>query len=129
VTGIVYVANNVSNTVSVINGRTGTVTATITVGSGAAQAGFNPMTDTVYVTNTTAGTLSVIRGRTGTVTATVTVGSVPVGVGVNPMTGTVYVANNGSGNVSVIPPAATSRRQGVAATSRRIGRLPVTSAM
>ena len=78
-TGTVYVANSGSNTVSVISGRTGTVTGTITVGTIPAAVAVNPVTGTVYVTNNSDGTVSVISGRTGTVTGTITVGTGPAG--------------------------------------------------
>ena len=100
-TGFVYVTSQLDNTVSVISGRTDTVTATITVGNPQGVA-VNPVTGTVYVANSSGGTVSVISGRTGTVTGTITVGTTPVGVAVNPVTGTVYVTNYTSGTVSVI---------------------------
>ena len=59
---------------SVISGRTNTVTATITVGIYPFGVATNPVTDTVYVTNFTDNTVSVISGRTNKVTATITVG-------------------------------------------------------
>ena len=74
----VYVANGGANgTVSVIDGSTRTVTATVPVGKypygGAAHAGSH----TAYVTNYADGTVSVIDGSTRTVTATVPVGKFP----------------------------------------------------
>jgi YVTN family beta-propeller protein len=101
-TDTVYVTNNGSNTVSVIDGATKTVTATITVGGAPAGVAVDPSTDTVYVTNNGSNTVSVIDGATNTVTATVNVGSDPEGVGVDPKTNTVYVANARSATVSVI---------------------------
>jgi len=67
----VYVANGMSNSVSVISGRTGTVTATIPVGSEPIGVAVNPVTGTVYVTNADSNTVSVISGQTDTVTATI----------------------------------------------------------
>jgi YVTN family beta-propeller protein len=60
VTGTAYVANTFRNTVSVISGRTRTVTDTITVGSGPVGVGVNPVTGMVYVANNSSGTVSVI---------------------------------------------------------------------
>jgi YVTN family beta-propeller protein len=102
VTGQVYVANEDSNTVSVIDGATNAVAATVTVGNTPFAAAVNAVTGQVYIANAGSNTVSVIDGATNTVAATVTVGNDPVGVAVNAVTGQVYVANEGSGNVSVI---------------------------
>jgi YVTN family beta-propeller protein len=102
--GRVYVANENSNTVSVIDGTTNTVIATIGVGREPRGVGVNPSTHRVYVANGNSDTVSVIDGTANMVIATVGVGVSPVGVGVNPSIGRVYVANSNSnpGTVSVI---------------------------
>ena len=97
-----YVANQVGNSVSVIDGATGTVTATIGVGGQPRGVGVDPATNTIYVANSGGNSVSVIDGATGTVTATIGVGSRPQGVGVDPATDTIYVANQLSNSVSVI---------------------------
>jgi len=99
-TGTVYVTNVLSETVSVISGRTGTVTATIPVLGIPLGIAVNPLTGTVYTIGT--GILSVISGRTGMVTATIPAAGAPDAVAVNAVTGTVYVANGESKTVSVI---------------------------
>ena len=98
----VYVANNVSYNVSVIDGSTNQVIATVPVGTRPLGVDVNPTTDRVYVTNTVSNNVSVIDGSTNQVIATVPVGIHPTGVGVNPTTGRVYVANYNGNNVSVI---------------------------
>jgi YVTN family beta-propeller protein len=100
-TDTVYVADESGNTVTVIDGETGTVTATIGVGTVPQAIAVDASTDTVYVANL-GGTVSVIDGATDTVTATITVGITPDGVAVDPVTHTVYVSNQYSGTVSVI---------------------------
>ena len=75
-TGYVYVASQLANTVSVISGQTNTVTATVPVRNPQGTA-VDPPTGDVYVTNFNDGTVSVISGRTGTVTATIPVGTSP----------------------------------------------------
>ena len=70
-TGDVYVANFNDRTVSVISGRTSTVTATIPVGTSPYGVAVSLLTGDVYVTNFSDGTVSVISGRTSTVTATI----------------------------------------------------------
>ncbi len=65
-TGSVYVASQLANTVSVISGQTNTVTATIPVGNPQGTA-VNPPTGDVYVTNFNDGTVStfVVLGFAG----------------------------------------------------------------
>jgi YVTN family beta-propeller protein len=53
-------ANLGDGTVSVISGRTGTVTGTIPVGTGPRGVAVNPVTNTVYVANFFDNTVSVI---------------------------------------------------------------------
>lgn len=106
-TSTVYVANDeVSGTVSVIDGQTSTVVATIPVGIHPEEVAVNPATNMIYVTNMGGGTVSVISGQANTVVATIPVGtsnnSEPRGVAVNPVTNTIYVANQDDGTVSVI---------------------------
>ncbi|MFM8350910.1 MAG: fibronectin type III domain-containing protein, partial [Actinomycetales bacterium] len=98
----VYVTNIGSNSVAVINGRTGTVDDTITVGNNPYGVAVNQGDDTVSVTNLADSSVSVINGRTRTVDATIAVGDGPYGVAVDQGDDTVYVTNSISHNVSVI---------------------------
>ena len=59
-TGKVYVTNDGSGTVSVINGATSTVTTTITVVFGPRGVAVNPLAGQVYVANSGSNTVSVI---------------------------------------------------------------------
>ncbi len=52
----------IDNTVSVINGATNLVTATLPVGSGRLGVGIDPTADTAYVANSNSTTVSVIAG-------------------------------------------------------------------
>src|SRR5215469_5755996 len=118
-TDTIYVANANSGTMSVISGRTSTVTATVGVG-GRFPAGVaaNPRTNTIYITRAgkivTHGIVSVISGRTNAVTATVRVGRAANGVATNPTTKRIYVTNAASKTVSVI----SARNNMVVATVR-----------
>jgi len=96
-----YVTNVGDGTVSVIDTRSNTVTATITVGDSPGAVAVDEASHTAYVTNVGDGTVSAIDTRSNTVTATITVGTYPLGVAVDPATGTVYVTNR-DGTVSVI---------------------------
>jgi len=100
-----YITNYSSNTVSVINTATNTVTATVLVNGNPYAVACHPDGSTVYVANYGSNTVSVIATATNTVTATVPVGSLPSGVAVHPDGSTVYVANYYSDSVSVIDTA------------------------
>jgi YVTN family beta-propeller protein len=120
-TNTIYVANNYSDTVSVIDGATNTVTATIAVGAGPEGMVVDPATNTIYVADVRADTVSVIDGATNTVTATIAVGAGPAGMAVDPVTNTVYVANAGdpavSPTVSVIDEATNTVTATIAAST------------
>jgi YVTN family beta-propeller protein len=97
-----YVANGVSNNVSVIDTATNTVVATIPVGTFPIAVAVTPDGTHVYVTNNGSNNVSVIRTATNAVVKTIPVGSGPYGVAVTPDGTHVYVTNLGSNNVSVI---------------------------
>lgn len=112
-TNRIYVANTgglppTGTTVSVIDGVTNTVTATVTVGTGPFGIGVNRGTNRIYVSNKGDDSVSVINGATNTVIATVPLlggANEPEDVGVNPVTNKVYVANWNAGapsSVSVV---------------------------
>ena len=105
-----YVANQISNTVSVIDAATNTVVATVSLGNPVMdfQLGFVAITpdgDFAYVTNAEANTLSMIETATNTVAFTIPVGSGigPAGVAITPDGAFAYIANfRLSNTVSVI---------------------------
>jgi YVTN family beta-propeller protein len=78
----VFVTNQGSNTVSVIDTATNTVTATIPVGIEGSGVAATPDGSKVYAVNTRDNTVSVIATATNTVIATIRVGSNPVAFGV-----------------------------------------------
>src|SRR5271157_1263070 len=89
--------SNSPGTVTVIDGVTNTVTATITVGIRAEFLVVNSATNKIYVTNRHDNSVSVINGATNTVIKTISVGSHPTVEDVNPLTNKIYVVNNGNG--------------------------------
>ncbi len=102
-TNRIYVANNGSSNVSVIDGTTNIVITTIPVGSQPIGVAVNPSTNRIYVANSSSSNVSVIDGTTNTVIATIPVGSQPIGVAVNPSTNRIYVAEGqDNGDVYVI---------------------------
>ena len=100
-----YVANNGSDTVSVINIPTGQVSDSILVGSGPWGTAISPDQTQVYVTNNQGNNVSVINAASGSVVATIPVQSSPLGVSFTPDGKEVYVVNGSSNTVSVINPA------------------------
>ena len=93
ITNRIYVTNRKDNTVSVIDGASDTVIATIPVGSHPIGADVNLVTNKIYVANSGNdfnNTVSVIDGATNTVTATITIGWSPNVVAVNPLTNQIY---------------------------------------
>ena len=96
VTNRIYVANEDSDNVSVIDGATATVMATITVGDQPAGVGVNTTTNRIFVSNQTGGTVSVIDGAANTVITTIPVSPSPGHIDVNNLTNTVYVGSAGS---------------------------------
>ena len=111
----VYPGNPATNNVSVIDGDSNTLVATISVDSHPTGVAVNPATNLVYVANPaytgqdlyvgnlTTSKASVIDGGSNTVVGTVSlVASQPQSVAVNPSTNRIYVANYGTDSVSVI---------------------------
>jgi YVTN family beta-propeller protein len=86
-----------NGTVTVINGLTNNVTATITAQLRPEFVVANSVTNKIYVSNRGSNTVSVIDGATNTVIATIPVGSHPTVEDVNPLTNKIYVVNNGNG--------------------------------
>ncbi len=97
-----YVANNSSNTVSVINIPTGQVANSILVGSGPGGVAVSPDQTQVYVSNNQGNSVSVISTASSTVVATIPVQSSPFGVAFTPDGTSAYVVNGSSNSVSVI---------------------------
>jgi YVTN family beta-propeller protein len=104
-TDLLYVASYFSRSVTVIDGATNSVVASIPVNGSNDFSGsiaVNANTNTVYVAGRDSEIVSVIAGASNSLSGFVTVGDYPEGLAVNPFTGLVYVANRMSGTVSVI---------------------------
>jgi YVTN family beta-propeller protein len=100
--GYVYVANEGSASVSVIDGLTNKVVATISGVPDPVQLVYNPTNHYIYVAGHNSNSVSIIDTRTNSVVATITGLPDPTGVGYNSATGNVYVCNQGSNYVSII---------------------------
>jgi len=101
-TNRIYVTAPGNHRLSVIDGTTNTVVATVPVDLRPVGVAVNPNTNLIYVTG--GDNVSVIDGGTNTVVANVALGdwNWPQGVAVNPATNRIYVTNGLSGTVSVI---------------------------
>src|SRR5262249_18310957 len=101
----VYVANGLSNTVSVIDSTTRTVTGVITVGQGAHNVTFAPDGSQAYVAifaDYDGNTVDVIDTVSRTRVASIPVGIAPHEVVISSDGSTAYVANLRSRSVGII---------------------------
>jgi YVTN family beta-propeller protein len=95
VTNMVYAANYNNGTVSVMDGSTNQVVATITVGPMPFSLAVNSITNIIYVSNTgspqgTGMSIMAIDGNSNTVVATLPLTAYPGLIVVNPVTNLVY---------------------------------------
>ena len=100
--GYLYVANVISDNVSVINGSTNKIIQSITAGKSPNGVTFNSSNGYVYVSNYCSDNVSVIDGSTNKVIQSINVGKGPVGVAFDSSNGNIYVTNAFSNNVSVL---------------------------
>lgn len=98
----VYVTNEFSNSISVIDTAINAVVATVPVGNTPTGVAVNSLGTRAYVSNFASNNVSVIDTGTDRVIATVGVGHAPFGLTVSPDGTRVYVANSGGSDVSVI---------------------------
>jgi YVTN family beta-propeller protein len=108
VTNLIYIANSGSNSVSVIDGSSNTVTATVTSPEMLSPIGLavNPVTNQVFVANSGSDYASVINGTTTPATDVVASNATPssgfVSIAVDTSTDQAYLANGSQGTVGVI---------------------------
>ncbi|AUY53769.1 IPT/TIG domain-containing protein [Streptomyces sp. CB01881] len=100
-----YVANRASNTISVIDTVTNSVTATIAAAGSPFLTAVSPDGTRVYVTLFDDGTLGVIDTATNTLTATIAVGAAAVAVALSPDGARAYVTSQGTNTLSVVDTA------------------------
>ena len=99
-TNKIYVVNQNSNNLTIIDGATNQAT-TVATGLLPTALAVNPATNKIYVTNGNSNSVTVVDGQTNH-TSIVPTGGYPVGVAVNPVTNRIYVANFNANNVTVI---------------------------
>jgi YVTN family beta-propeller protein len=122
----IYVTNQLDNTVSVIDGATRKVVATVRVGVSPAQMAVSPDHKSIYIANTGSDTVSVVSTAHNTIAKTIALprGSRPMGVALNPNGRYLYTADGGSNRVSVL-----DTRAGRVVASVRVGTQPLSIAL
>jgi YVTN family beta-propeller protein len=101
------VSNSISNTVSVIDGNSNTVIATVPLSASPSGVDVDPTTNMIYVATPLVGGVVVIDGSTNTVITTIT-GVGAIFVAVDAVTNLIYVPNFLSNTVSVIDGASNT---------------------
>lgn len=101
-TNRVYVTSRHNGTLTVIDGNTEEVVATLDGGPDPYGLAVNEQTNRIYVANHGGRSVSVVDGRSNKLMYTIDVGASPVFVAVNEATGRVYVTNSGDDTVSVL---------------------------
>jgi YVTN family beta-propeller protein len=96
------VANALSDTVSVIDTATESVSATVNVGNTPVGIAITPNGKTVYVDNENDDTVTPITTLTNTAGTPIAVGNTPVGIAINNAGTTAYVTNQFSNNITPI---------------------------
>lgn len=102
VSGKIYVANEYSNTISVIDIEKSEVETNIEVDDLPYDLDINPFTNRVYSSIRGTDIISVIDGFTNREITTLPVGNTPVGLGINLANDVLYVANMNSKTITVI---------------------------
>jgi YVTN family beta-propeller protein len=98
----VYVANQGSATVSVIDENTHLVISTVPVGGGPTAVAVDASRNRIYVTSRFSDSVFVLDGTSDTVIATVPVGRDPRGIALDVPGNRIFVTNSRTGTVSVI---------------------------
>jgi YVTN family beta-propeller protein len=102
ITNKLYVANQFSNTISVIDIEKSIVEKNIDVGNSPYDVDVNPFSNRIYSSNRDSNSISVIDGFTNNELTAIPVGKSPLGIGINLATSWIYVANFNSGTITVI---------------------------
>jgi YVTN family beta-propeller protein len=101
-TNMIYVTNEFSNTLSVINGRTDDIETATPILSTPYDVDVDPYSGKVYVANLGSDSISILDGATKDIIATVENVTSPVGLDVDPDGTWIYVTNIDTNTVSKI---------------------------
>jgi YVTN family beta-propeller protein len=97
-----YVANQASATLSVVNTLTDNLATTVATGAGPLGVAASSDGRIVVIANSGDNTITIVDATSGNVIAAVAVGNQPTGVAITPDDTTAYVANSGDNTVSVV---------------------------
>jgi YVTN family beta-propeller protein len=100
--GNLFVANYDSNNLSVINGSSNQVSATIDVMAEPLAATYDSMNHDIYVSDYGANNVTVISGGNNSILTNIPVGIGPEAPTYDPANGDLYVADNGENNITII---------------------------
>jgi YVTN family beta-propeller protein len=100
--GLVYVADNGNNQITVINPTTMSVVDTIDVSGGPIRMALDPTNQLIYVTLSSSNQVAVLNQSTNAIVDYIPVGPSPLGIIY--AEGLIYVANSGETTISVINP-------------------------
>jgi YVTN family beta-propeller protein len=122
----IYVSNYLDDTISVVDGKTRKVVATVRVGVAPTQMAVSPDRSSVYIANAGSNSVSVINTTNNAIARTIALPrrSRPMGVALSPNGRDLYIADGGSNRVSVLD----TRTKRVVA-SVRVGTQPVSVAV
>jgi YVTN family beta-propeller protein len=97
-----YVANDLGESMSIIDTTSATVSATTPVGHNPYTVVLSKNGMKAYVSNWGGSTVSVLNALTGAGIGSITVGTHPSALAVNPVSGDLYVANTDSDTISIV---------------------------
>jgi YVTN family beta-propeller protein len=100
-----YVANDLGESLAIVDTATGTVASTTPVAHNPYTVALSRDGTKTYVSNWGGNTVSVVNATTGAPRGQVTVGTHPSALAVNPVSGELYVANSDGDSVSVVDTA------------------------
>jgi len=103
-----YVANDLGESVSIIDTGSDTVSSTTPAGHNPYAVALSNDGTKAYVSNWGGNTVSIVNAATGAPAGSITVGTHPSALAVNPVTGDLYVANTDSDSISVVDTAAAT---------------------
>lgn len=92
-----FVTNQGSGTLTIMNAGNGDVIETIETGEGALSVAYNPDANHIYVTNRRAGTTSVVDAESYEIVSNLTTGTLPQSLAIDWETEVVYVSNKARG--------------------------------
>lgn len=103
-----FVANQKSGTLTVLDAKSGQLLKSVETGAGALGVAFNPANQQIYVANRQAGTVSVVDAKTYAVRANLQTGTFPQTIAIDRKSNLVYVTNKARGLPRNAPPDAVA---------------------